>query len=65
MTAPVMDVVTAGAGPFCNSSFDIGFFIPYDLQGDPSNIPTPTDADVHIDVSTAWRRGGKGRGTAM
>jgi hypothetical protein len=45
MTAPVAIDVTPGAGPDCNTTFRVSFYIPYDLQG---NAPQPTDPAVSL-----------------
>ena len=46
MTAPVATRVVPGAGPNCESSFTVSFYIPPANQADP---PNPTNADVFIE----------------
>ncbi|XP_067239170.1 heme-binding protein 2 [Chanodichthys erythropterus] len=46
MTAPVSCMIDPGAGPACESTFTISFFIPEEHQADP---PKPTDADAFIE----------------
>ncbi|XP_041951078.1 heme-binding protein 2-like [Alosa sapidissima] len=46
MTAPVTCRVEPGAGPACESSFTVSFFIPQEHQADP---PTPSSPDVVIE----------------
>lgn len=45
MTAPVRSLMVPSDGPFCETKFDISFFVPFALQPDP---PTPTSPDVFI-----------------
>ena len=42
MTAPVSCLVNPGAGPACETSFTVSFFIPEEHQADP---PRPTDLE--------------------
>jgi len=44
MTAPVLNYITPGAGPFCEDHFNISFFVPFDFQG---KAPAPTSPDVY------------------
>merc|ERR1711907_566056 len=44
MTAPVLNYITPGEGPFCEDHFNISFFVPFDLQG---KAPKPTSPDVY------------------
>ena len=44
MTAPVLNYITPGEGPFCEDHFNISFFVPFDLQG---KVPKPTSPDVY------------------
>ena len=46
MTAPVATKIEPGAGPNCESTFTVSFYIPPDHQSDP---PKPTDPDVFIE----------------
>ncbi|XP_065112894.1 heme-binding protein 2 [Paramisgurnus dabryanus] len=46
MTAPVSCKIEPGAGPACESTFTVSFYIPEEHQTDP---PTPSDADVFIE----------------
>lgn len=46
MTSPVSCLIEPGAGPACESTFTISFFIPEEHQADP---PKPTDADAFIE----------------
>ncbi|XP_046356126.2 heme-binding protein 2-like isoform X1 [Haliotis rufescens] len=45
MTAPVATQVVPGAGPNCESTFTVSFYIPSEHQADP---PKPTNPDVFI-----------------
>ncbi|XP_046347443.1 heme-binding protein 2-like isoform X2 [Haliotis rufescens] len=45
MTAPVATQVVPGAGPNCESTFTVSFYIPLEHQADP---PKPTNPDVFI-----------------
>jgi hypothetical protein len=45
MTAPVITKVTPAQGPFCEDSFAISFFVPFDFQSAP---PKPTDELVEV-----------------
>mmetsp|Transcript_8964 Transcript_8964/g.15360 ORF Transcript_8964/g.15360 Transcript_8964/m.15360 type:complete len:234 (+) Transcript_8964:226-927(+) len=45
MTAPVKNLITPGAGPFCGSNFTISFFVPFEFQ---EATPTPSSPDVQI-----------------
>jgi hypothetical protein len=40
MTAPVLNKITPGAGPNCDTTFEISFFVPYNLQGETPPKPT-------------------------
>ncbi|XP_028809429.1 heme-binding protein 2 [Denticeps clupeoides] len=46
MTAPVTCHITPGAGPACESTFIISFYIPVEHQADP---PKPSDSEVFIE----------------
>jgi hypothetical protein len=46
MTAPVSIFIDPGAGPNCESTFSMAFFIPAEFQED---TPLPTDPDVSIE----------------
>ncbi len=46
MTAPVSCMIEPGAGPACESTFTVSFYIPEEHQADP---PKPTDSDVFIE----------------
>lgn len=46
MTTPVLNLVTPGAGPNCNSTFTVSFFVPYKYQ--ESGPPAPTNPAVYI-----------------
>ncbi len=39
MTAPVEASVVPGQGPFCDSTYEVSFFVPFDLQ--PNKAPQP------------------------
>ncbi|XP_072265060.1 heme-binding protein 2 [Pyxicephalus adspersus] len=45
MTAPVTTYIQPGAGPACESTVTVSFFIPSENQNDP---PTPSDSNVFI-----------------
>jgi len=44
MTAPVLNYITPGAGPFCEDFFNISFYVPNELQG---IAPVPSKPDVY------------------
>jgi len=44
MTAPVLNYITPGAGPFCEDFFNISFYVPNQLQG---MAPVPAKPDVY------------------
>lgn len=46
MTAPVKTLCRPSQGPFCESSFTVSFFVPFELQRAP---PQPFNATVFID----------------
>ena len=46
MTAPVTTWVEPGAGPNCESSFTVSFYIPAEHQANP---PKPTNPTVFIE----------------
>ncbi|KAJ8270518.1 hypothetical protein GJAV_G00115870 [Gymnothorax javanicus] len=46
MTAPVTCLVEPGAGPACESTFTVSFYVPEQHQDDP---PKPTDPEVFIE----------------
>ncbi|KAJ1155813.1 hypothetical protein NDU88_008538 [Pleurodeles waltl] len=46
MTAPVSCFVNPGAGPSCESSITVSFYIPPEFQNDP---PKPTESNVFIE----------------
>lgn len=46
MTAPVSTKVEPGAGPNCESTFTVSFYIP---PGHQENPPKPTNPDVFIE----------------
>ena len=46
MTAPVSIYIDPGAGPNCESTFSMAFYIPAEFQ---ENTPKPTDPDVSIE----------------
>ncbi|XP_078503181.1 heme-binding protein 2 [Lissotriton helveticus] len=50
MTAPVTCFVNPGAGPACESSITVSFFIPPEFQNDP---PKPTESNVFIENRSA------------
>lgn len=52
MAAPVQVRVVPGAGPTCNTTFRVSFFVPFADQADP---PAPTDASVYVDKQPAAR----------
>ncbi|KAK6177131.1 hypothetical protein SNE40_015297 [Patella caerulea] len=47
MTAPVATKIVPGAGPNCESTFTVSFFIPPENAENP---PKPTDPDVFIET---------------
>ncbi|XP_020634102.1 heme-binding protein 2 isoform X1 [Pogona vitticeps] len=50
MTAPVTCYVQPGAGPFCESTTIVSFYVPSQHQANP---PKPTEADVFIETRPA------------
>lgn len=46
MTAPVSCKMEPGAGPACETTFTVSFYIPEEHQADP---PKPSEADVFIE----------------
>ncbi|KAJ3607126.1 hypothetical protein NHX12_026640 [Muraenolepis orangiensis] len=57
MTAPVACLVEPGAGPACESSFTVSFYIPEELQENP---PQPSDETVFLETKkefTVYVRG--------
>lgn len=46
MTAPVATKIVPGAGPNCENTFTVSFYIPTEHQENP---PKPTDQDVFIE----------------
>lgn len=46
MTAPVSCLVDPGAGPACETTFTVSFYIPEEHQANP---PQPSDADVFLE----------------
>ena len=46
MTTPVTTYVEPGAGPTCESTFTMAFFIPEEHQGNP---PDPNDPEIKIE----------------
>ncbi|XP_061097549.1 heme-binding protein 2 isoform X1 [Conger conger] len=46
MTAPVTCLVDPGAGPACETTFTVSFYLPEEHQADP---PKPTDPDLFIE----------------
>ena len=52
MTAPVLNYITPGEGPFCEDHYNISFYVPYDLQG---KAPAPTSPDVYSVMKPAMR----------
>lgn len=46
MTAPVATKIVPGAGPNCENSFTVSFYIPTELQDNP---PEPSASDVFIE----------------
>jgi hypothetical protein len=50
MTAPVATQVIPGAGPFCESTFIISFFVPDMYQTPNPPPPTPTDDTVFVET---------------
>lgn len=45
MAAPVLVDVYPGAGPSCNSTFVVSFFVPFSYQG---KAPAPSSPDVYL-----------------
>ncbi len=50
MTAPVLTRVSPGAGPNCNTTFTVSFFVPFDLQPPNAPPPKPTNPDVFTET---------------
>ncbi|GMH99455.1 hypothetical protein TrST_g4749 [Triparma strigata] len=48
MTAPVLNYIQPGAGPNCNSTFTVSFFVPWQYQTE-SGPPLPTSSSVFIE----------------
>lgn len=46
MTAPVTCLVDPGAGPACETTFTVSFYIPEEHQADP---PLPSDPEVFLE----------------
>jgi len=46
MTSPVTTLIEPGAGPNCESTFTMAFYIPPSFQ---ENTPQPTDSTVSIE----------------
>lgn len=49
MTAPVLNKVSPGAGPNCNNTFTVSFFVPWEYQTE-EGPPAPTADDVYIET---------------
>jgi len=49
MTAPVLNYIQPGAGPNCNSTFVVSFFVPWVYQTE-EGPPKPTSDDVYIET---------------
>ncbi len=47
MTTPVLTTVQPGAGPNCNSSFTVSFYVPYMYQNE-QGPPKPSSEDIFI-----------------
>ncbi len=47
MTAPVLVRIHPGQGPFCESSYNVSFFVPFSFQNNP---PQPTGAGVYTET---------------
>ena len=47
MTTPVLTTVQPGAGPNCNSSFTVSFYVPYMYQNEQGPLK-PTSEDIFI-----------------
>eukprot|EP00123_Amoebidium_parasiticum_P020746 comp5570_c0_seq1/m.1485 comp5570_c0_seq1/g.1485 ORF comp5570_c0_seq1/g.1485 comp5570_c0_seq1/m.1485 type:complete len:230 (-) comp5570_c0_seq1:66-755(-) len=54
MTAPVTIVIKPGDGPFCKTTFRMGFFVPLKYQN-PQGPPSPTSPDVKIESRPSMR----------
>ena len=50
MTAPVTIDVVPGAGPFCESTFIVSFYVPFEYQNPQNPPPAPTSSDVYIEA---------------
>ena len=50
MTAPVAVEVIPGAGPFCQTTFIVSFFVPNMYQAPNPMPPTPSDSTVYIEM---------------
>lgn len=55
MTAPVLVKVEPGAGPNCNTTFTISFFVPFEYQPPNSPPPAPTSTDVFTQTIDAQK----------
>lgn len=55
MTAPVLTQVLPGAGPNCNTTFKVSFFVPFDYQAPNDPPPAPTDSTVFTETIPAMK----------
>jgi len=55
MTAPVAVEVFPGAGPFCNTTFIMGFFVPFPYQTASNPPPKPTNPSLYSNFVPARR----------
>ena len=55
MTAPVLVKVEPGAGPNCNTTFTVSFFVPFEYQPPNSPPPAPTSQDVFTQTIDAQK----------
>ena len=57
MTAPVLNYIQPGAGPNCNSTFTVSFFVPWLYQTE-EGPPKPTSDDVFVEEKKVSGWGG-------
>jgi len=55
MTAPVSVEIFPGQGPFCNTTFIVSFFVPFDYQTSSNPPPKPTNPQVYSNFIPARR----------
>ncbi len=55
MTAPVLTEVSPGAGPNCNTTFKVSFFVPFEYQPPNNPPPKPTSPLVFTETIPAQK----------